>query len=88
MSRAPWSCRCGRRWSSLAQAHCVVCHEHFATVGVADMHGPKDGVCTPPAEVVKKSGEPKLRLSHEAEGPVWRSASQMTDEQRAKLRAS
>lgn len=70
--RPPWSCGCGRRWTSLTQAHCTVCHEHFATVGVSDAHQ-TDGRCTYPAEVTRKNGTPVYRLSREAEGDVWRS---------------
>lgn len=76
-SRAPWSCKCGRRWRSLTQAHCTVCHEHFGTYGLADKHqtfGPnREMTCHPPAEVVTKETQKRVfRLSEEADGPVWR----------------
>jgi hypothetical protein len=77
--RAPWSCRCGRRWASLTQAHCSVCHQQFASVGVSDHHQ-RDGVCMWPADVTKKNGEPRYRASSEAEGVVWRSAEQRPDD--------
>lgn len=59
------------------QAHCTVCHEHFATVGISDKHQSFDderrATCHPPAQVRTKKGERVYRLSEESEGPVWRS---------------
>ncbi len=32
-------CRgCHRSWTSKAQAHCTICHGHFVTDGVAELH--------------------------------------------------
>lgn len=74
---------CGRRWSSLTQAHCQLCHEHFATHGTADKHhtyGPRREVsCLSPAQVRTKSGQRVFRLSEEREGPVWRSYARRED---------
>jgi hypothetical protein len=60
-------CRdCHRSWKSLSQAHCTVCHETFATNGVADLHWTKkEGHVHP-------SGISSLELHQESEGGVWR----------------
>jgi hypothetical protein len=61
-------CRdCHRSWVSMSQAHCVLCHENFATDGVAEKHWIK-GVHTHPSDV------PKLECREEGHGPVWRGA--------------
>jgi hypothetical protein len=61
-------CRtCHRSWVSRAQVHCVLCHENFATHGVADLHWPRAGHVHP-------SEVPKLDRHDEANGPVWRTA--------------
>lgn len=63
--RPPWSCRdCGRRWASLVQAHCVVCHQHFSGMTAADRHQRK-GRCLSPSDV-------GLVVSDEKHGAVWR----------------
>lgn len=66
---------CPRRWNSTTQAHCVRCHEQFATVGVSEAHD-KTGPCLPPAEVTRKNGDPVYRAVDTAEGVVWRSFAQ------------
>ena len=75
------ACRCGREWASLTQAHCVGCHEHFASVGVSDWHQSAGSPCVHPSEVRKKNGAPRYRLSHEADGPVWRTADRFDAEE-------
>jgi hypothetical protein len=74
---------CQRRWSSLTQAHCQLCHEHFASHGLADKHHTYDErrkpTCHPPAQVRTKGGQRVFRLSEEAEGPVWRSFQRRED---------
>lgn len=65
---------CHRSWTSLAQAHCVVCHEQFATNDTADRHwigsdkAGSIGRHTPPSEVSI------LVAVEEQFGPVWRRA--------------
>jgi hypothetical protein len=60
-------CRdCHRSWTSLVQSHCTVCHEHFATNGVADLHWRGAGH-------VDAATVPALEAHDEANGPVWRS---------------
>lgn len=73
MSVIKWGCGgCDRRWTSLKQAHCAKCHEHFASVNVSDHHD-RGGECQHPAAVRNKANTPVYRLSDEVEGPVWRS---------------
>ena len=50
----------------MAQAHCTICHEQFATNGVADFHWTKIGHVHP-CEVPKK-----LESRDEGHGVVWR----------------
>ena len=78
--RGQWSCGgCDRRWQSLSQAHCTVCHEHFSTVGVADLHHTfglnRAMTCHDPGSLRAKRGEgdPVYRLASDAYGAVWRS---------------
>lgn len=76
-SQAPWSCNgCGRRWASLVQAHCPVCHEHFGTDGLADRHrvGPMSArKCLAPPSVRRQDGREVFRATETAHGTVWRS---------------
>jgi uncharacterized paraquat-inducible protein A len=61
-------CRgCHRSWPSRAQAHCLRCHEQFASPGVADLHWTKAGHVHP-------TTVSKLECHDEAYGPVWRTA--------------
>ena len=70
-------CRdCHRSWVSTSQAHCTLCHENFATNGVADLHWVK-GKHTDPALVAK------LVRVEESSGPVWRGA--VSDQERTRL---
>jgi len=63
----PGSCSCGRRWRSLAEAHCPTCHRHFSTAAGFDMHR-RDGRCVDPVELV---GRRAMRLTERVGGPVW-----------------
>lgn len=68
------TCRdCGRRWTSLVQAHCTVCHEHFGTDGLADRHR-KALTCLPPLSVTNQRGEPVFRVVRDSFGLTWRSS--------------
>lgn len=70
-------CSCGRRWTSLTQAHCQMCHRQFASVSLADKHHTYDearrATCHDPEYVRSKRGVPVFRSSPEVGGPVWRS---------------
>jgi hypothetical protein len=56
---------CHRDWVSLSQAHCTVCHEQFATDGVARRHWTKPGHVHP--------NEVSRLVAHEERyGTVWR----------------
>ena len=62
------SCRrCGRRWKSLKQAHCVRCCEHFSSASSFDAHqtGNDPVVCHPPADR-------GLAARTDRYGSVWR----------------
>ena len=63
---------CHRSWKSLAQGHCTVCHEQFATESTSDHHwgsankrSKLPGVHTHPSEVET------LVSVDEQFGPVW-----------------
>ena len=67
---------CHRSWSSLIEAHCTVCHQHFSTDRVAERHTP---YCTPDREethnrlwgAVKKNGEPLFAPVTRKDGKTW-----------------
>jgi hypothetical protein len=67
------SCRCGRRWTGLAQAHCTVCHRHFSTDGAADRHR-KQASCMDPLLVLRRDGSPVFALRCDAYGATFRLA--------------
>ena len=58
---------CHRSWVSTAQAHCTLCHENFATDGVANLHWVRN-------EHTNPSRVRKLESHAEAFGTVWRTA--------------
>jgi RNA polymerase subunit RPABC4/transcription elongation factor Spt4 len=62
---------CHRSWTSLSQAHCITCHEQFATNGVSDRHWIKGHHIHP--SFIAEAGD--LVLRDEAAGPVYRSPS-------------
>ena len=72
-------CRgCHRRWLSLAQCHCTVCHRQFGSISTFDAHR-VDGRCRSAAELeggLPLSPRGKLRAvmagRPEAWGEVWR----------------
>lgn len=67
------TCRdCGRAWTSLVQAHCTVCHQHFGTDGLADRHR-KAFACVPPLQVTTQAGSPVFRGVQDRHGLTWRS---------------
>lgn len=43
------SCKCGRQWMGLAEAHCTLCHRQFSTVTNFDAHR-VDGQCIEPTK--------------------------------------
>ncbi len=69
------TCRdCGLSWGGLCEAHCTVCHAHFASDPLADHHrlgsfADRTRRCVDPASVTKRDGRPVYRL----DGHVWRS---------------
>lgn len=67
----PATCRCGRQWTGLSQAHCPTCHEHFSSVPNFDRHRPGSGGCKHPSEVTKRNGEPAFRASQNRLGITW-----------------
>lgn len=68
MKRGKWGCSgCDRRWTSLTQAHCPVCHQQFAGMAAADRHrNVSKNLCRHPTKV-------GLVLHEESYGAVWRS---------------
>jgi hypothetical protein len=58
---------CQRSWSGLSKAHCVTCHETFASNSVADLHwiGRR---CVVPSTVIDVNGARKLTQDDEG---VW-----------------
>lgn len=67
----PASCRCGRHWTGLAQAHCPTCHEHFSTVANFDRHRPGSGGCKNPAEVTNRKGAAVFKPVTNRLGTTW-----------------
>lgn len=64
-------CRvCHRSWTGLTEAHCVKCHEHFASPSTADLHDPA-GVCQKPRDAVRKDGLPVFAARQRRSGLVW-----------------
>ena len=65
------TCRCGRRWTGLGEAHCATCHRHFGSVASFDKHRVK-GECADPSELFGiKSGKALLVPVERASGLVW-----------------
>lgn len=68
----PASCKCGRTWTGLSQAHCPLCHAHFSTVANFDRHRPSyDGCLDPAAIVSRKTGRSILKPSTGPLGTTW-----------------
>jgi hypothetical protein len=67
----PATCRCGRHWTGLSQAHCPTCHEHFSSVANFDRHRPGAGGCQDPAAVTKRNGDPVFKASVNGFGTTW-----------------
>lgn len=78
-SLVKFSCRCGRGWDGLTQAHCATCHRHFGSVAAFDMHrqgSADDRFCADPEIIVrgedsKHAGRPRLRAAESPHGVVW-----------------
>lgn len=76
-------CRgCHRGFNSRREMHCVSCHRHFATAKACDAHQ-RNGGCQDPAEVTRRDGSPKFRVTEGEHGPTWRLT--LTDAQQARL---
>lgn len=67
----PASCRCGREWTGLSQAHCPTCHRHFSTVANFDRHRPGSTGCQYPADVLNRKGEPVFKATVNRFGTTW-----------------
>lgn len=67
----PASCRCGRQWTGLAQAHCPTCHRHFSTVANFDRHRPGTKGCQDPATLTRRNGNPVFKPTENAYGTTW-----------------
>lgn len=80
----PGTCRCGRAWHSLTEAHCRTCHRHFGSVDAFDRHHPGRTDCPDPSSLRSANGNPVLRLVDRANGPTW--ITWKSDEQRAAVR--
>jgi hypothetical protein len=63
-------CNCGRRWTGLAQAHCMSCHEHFGSVRGFDRHRPK-GHCLNPEPMTRRDGRALYREDAGPYGITW-----------------
>jgi hypothetical protein len=61
------SCRCGRQWAGLAQAHCPTCHCHFSTASNFDKHR-TTGRCLPPGALL---GSSELKPVEGPYGITW-----------------
>jgi hypothetical protein len=64
---------CHRSWSGIAEAHCMVCHEHFSAPTVYDKHR-KGTACMSPAamaEAVTKAGNTVFMQVGRKDGLVW-----------------
>lgn len=65
------SCRCGRRWTGLAQAHCASgCHAHFGSVRGFDRHR-ATGHCADPGTIATRAGKPVFRADDGPLGITW-----------------
>lgn len=62
---------CHRSWTGLREAHCTVCCAHFSTDAHAESHRGPRGTCIPPASVLRKDGQARMRLTDRGSGPVW-----------------
>jgi hypothetical protein len=60
--------QCGRGWDSFSEAHCTLCHQHFATVGYFDAHRP--GKCLDLTAVLDGHGCPKYKIKATTWGPT------------------
>jgi hypothetical protein len=74
-SSPTWGCSgCPTRWTSLSEAHCPVCHEHFRTMNAADRHR-RNNTCTDPATATNRAGDALFVLSTRGttvnSAPVW-----------------
>lgn len=67
------SCRCGRQWTGLREAHCTVCHRHFSTPRNFDYHRQATEnatVCLDPTEVSVEGGH-AMRAKDTVWGPLY-----------------
>lgn len=58
---------CQRSWTGTTKAHCVTCHETFASNSVSDLHW-TGRTCTDPSSVVDVNGARKLTQDDEG---IW-----------------
>lgn len=64
------SCQgCTRRWTSLVQAHCSVCHRHFGSASLFDRHRRNDACLDP--QTLWYNRARSLRVYVDDEG-IWR----------------
>lgn len=73
--RVDWMCSaCERFWTGTVQAHCTVCHQHFSTANVFDMHRRgrgDDRDCVYPGDVTNAAGVPRMRQVQSKHGMTW-----------------
>lgn len=76
-------CRCGRTWTSLTDAHCGSCHEHFANITGFDAHRLPCG-CANPATVdlIKRDGVWATLEGHRQRAELFERARVMRDSRR------
>jgi len=73
-SDAPFWCRdCGRRWASLVEVHCAVCHLHFSHYSSFDKHlsGVENVKHRDPSQMHRKSGDPVFESTQTPHGITW-----------------
>lgn len=70
----PATCRCGRHWTGLSQAHCPTCHRHFSSVALFDRHRPGSGGCVDPAAIQTRTGQSVYKPVESPFGTTWSSA--------------
>ena len=77
--------QCGRRWTAPREAHCAICHQHFAGYTSFDLHlsVSRDGETVThrdPATLLDCHGQPRLVLVERRLGPTWsRAGEHLTD---------
>lgn len=70
----PATCRCGRTWTGLNQAHCSICHRHFSSPANFDRHRPSYDGCLDPAGIQRRNGDPVLKAVSGPLGITWTGA--------------